>query len=60
MRGFERKGADVLIRVAVPGEHAKTDIARTFDNSYEKALPESTAQVLLTAERQNKQEFIDD
>ena len=59
VRGFERKGADMLIRVAVPADQPKAAIARTFDNAYEKALPESTTQALPTAERQNKQEFID-
>ena len=58
VRGFERKSADALIRVVVPSDQRKADIARTFDNTYEKALPESTAQALLTAEQQSRQEII--
>ena len=58
VRGFERKGADMLIRVAVPSDQSKADIARTFDAAYSKALPSSATQALLTAERQSKQEII--
>ncbi|MEM7794275.1 MAG: pentapeptide repeat-containing protein [Cyanobacteria bacterium P01_C01_bin.118] len=58
VRGFERKGSDVLIRVAVPPDQSKADVARTFDTHYEKALPESATQKLLEAERKSKQEII--
>ncbi|NEQ53096.1 MAG: pentapeptide repeat-containing protein [Leptolyngbya sp. SIO3F4] len=58
VRGFERKGSDILIRVAVPPHHSKEDIARTFDANYEKALPVSKAEALLEAEHRSKQEII--
>ncbi|MEM6254206.1 MAG: pentapeptide repeat-containing protein [Cyanobacteria bacterium P01_D01_bin.156] len=58
VHSFEHKGSDVLIRVAVPVDQVKGDIARTFDTNYEKALLESTAQKLLEAEKRSKQEII--
>lgn len=58
VRGIQRKGADVLMSVAVPSNQSKPDIARTFDTAYERALPESTAQALLEAERRSKQDII--
>ncbi|MEO0803872.1 MAG: pentapeptide repeat-containing protein [Cyanobacteria bacterium J06642_2] len=58
VRGIERKDTDVLIRIAVPSTQPKAEVARTFETTYDRALPESTAQALLEAERQNKQEII--
>ncbi|MBE7381067.1 MAG: pentapeptide repeat-containing protein [Leptolyngbya sp. SIO1E4] len=59
VRGLQRKGADVLMTVAAPPDQPKPEIARTFDTAYEKALPATTAQALLEAERRNKQEFVE-
>lgn len=58
VRGIQRKDADVLISIAAPADQPKPDIARTFDNAYEKALPAATAQALLESERRSKAELI--
>jgi uncharacterized protein YjbI with pentapeptide repeats len=55
---LKRKGTFDIIGIAVPPGQHKKDIAHTFDAAYEKALPASTAQALLEAERQNKQDII--
>jgi hypothetical protein len=58
VRSIEHKDADVMISVAAPIDQPKPEIARTFDNAYEKALPASTAQALLESERRSKAELI--
>lgn len=58
VRGFQRKGSDVLISVTLPPNQAKPDVAQTFEAAYEQALPAATAQALLEAERRNKQDLI--
>jgi uncharacterized protein YjbI with pentapeptide repeats len=58
VRSIARRDGDVLIDVAIPAGAAKPDVARTFDSAYETALPASTAQALLEAERRSKQDLI--
>lgn len=58
VRSISRRDGDVLIDVAIPAGVAKPDVARTFDSTYETALPAAAAQALLEAERRSKQEII--
>ena len=58
VRSLQRRGPDVLMGVAVPPDQPKPEVTRTFDATYEKALPESTAHALLKAERRSRQDII--